>query len=309
MEFLVRHLIIVVAFSCVILNAVQAEPQTMKDTANESASEIKKSPIVIWYHTIGKDPNILRKVLSRDVVTHVMLSGMHKEDVPDYFSRRDFMETYRMCQKAGVALIFERWLWPGYNCERFKLNDVFSPSYYRACIRAIKKEADQIKAKSAFDLEPYGRSVVRKLRQRDLTEDEYARISQAVAEAVETEGPVDYVLPAAFPYPAHTRFTRGFYRPFSRSPVNLARFSIAEHTYYNLDRRLFCEDNVYDVFGVYPKRFPPALPPDKAPFFTGTEIYSRRDLWAHKKGLWIYPGEGKEVMDLATEFSQLGNPR
>lgn len=279
------------------------EPGQDPNKTNSTVT-VPAQPVIIWYHNVSKDPHILRVALSGGVFTHVMLSAVHYDDIPDYFSRSDceFQELLKICKQANVKIIWNRWAWPGYNFKNFTWDDIFNPAYYVKEIRHIKKEAQQIGAHfTCLDFEPYGKSLVRPLRRRNMTEKEYSQLIQAVEIAVKEAGQIDYIMPAAFPYPRHTRFERDMYRPVQK----LGKFSIAEHTYYNHPGRLHCKDNIFDVFGAYCSKDPYRSESPNSPYFTPREILERQDLWAHKKGLFIYPGGGKNALETALEFSKI----
>lgn len=269
-----------------------------------STITVPAQPVIIWYHTVGKDPDTLRIALSSGVFTHVMLSAMHRydRDLKYHFDHTCLRELRTICYEAGVKVIWERWAWPGYGLKYFRWNDIFDPNYYVEEIRNIRKEAQQIGAHfTCLDFEPYGKSPVEVLRKRNMTEMEYSLLAQAVEIAVKQVGQIDYILPAASPYPRHTHFKRDMYRPVQK----LGKFSIAEHTYYNHPGRLHCKDNIFDVFGAYCKVNPDYSVP--APCFTPREILERKDLWADKKGLFIYPGTLKNTLEVAVEFSKIKN--
>jgi hypothetical protein len=263
---------------------------------------IPAQPVIIWYYCADEDPGTLRIALSSGIFTHVMLSAMHRydRDLKYYFDHTNFRELRTICYEAGVKVIWERWAWPGHRLKNFRWNDIFDPNYYVEEIWNIRKEAQQIGADfTCFDFEPYGKSPVEIFRQRNMTEMEYLLLVQAVEAAVKQVGQVNYVMPAAFPYPRHTSFKRDMYRPLQK----LGRFSIAAHTRYNSPSRLYCKDNIFDVFGAYCKVNPDYSVP--APCFTPREILERKDLWADKKGLFIYPGIRTNVLDVAIEFSKI----
>lgn len=270
-----------------------------------STVTVPAQPVIIWYHTVDKDPEILRLALSGGVFTHVMLSTMHRydRDLKYHFDHTCLRELRTICHEADVKVIWQRWAWPGYGLKNFRWNDIFDPNYYIEEIRNIRKEAQQIGAHfTCLDFEPYAKSLVRPLRGRSMTEKEYSQLIQAVEIAVKQAGQIDYVMPAAFPYPRHTSFTRDMYRPVQK----LGKFSIAEHTYYNNPSRLHCKDNIFDVFGAYCDVNPDYSVP--SPRFTPREILKRQDLWANKKGLFIYPGSRKNRSELAIEFARLNRP-
>jgi hypothetical protein len=55
--------------------AVETEPNSI-DSPNR--------PVIIWFHTVEADPEILRLAISSGVFSHVMLSWLHEYDRPDY---------------------------------------------------------------------------------------------------------------------------------------------------------------------------------------------------------------------------------
>lgn len=65
-------------------------------------------------------------------------------------------------------------------------------------------------------------SPVRVLRKRSMTEKKYSQLIQAIEIAVKQTGQIDYIMPAAFPYPRHTNFTRDMYGPLQKA----GKFSI-----------------------------------------------------------------------------------
>ena len=285
-------------------NPISLHQQKANDP-NGSSPATASQPIIIWYYTLHhENPEILRTVLSNGIFTHVMLSGIHKDDIPDYSKRPiyKFQEALKICKEAGVKIIWKRWLWPGYNFSNFTEDSVFDPNYYAKQINQIRYETKKIGADySALDCEPYGKSSLTPMRKRTLRRSEFEKMTDAVNKAIETKGQVDFVLPAAFPYPRHARSFMHFYRPLEK----LGKLTIAEHTYYNNPSRLNCENNVFDVFGAYCKKNPFRSESPTAPCFSPREILKRQDLWAHKKGLFIYPGNVRDSLELAIEFSKI----
>lgn len=299
LRFLLLFSVLLIIF-CGLCSADQKNAEPNKVEEKHSVE-----PMIIWYQVATKDPAILRRVLSSGIFTHVMLGGMHAFDLPDYSSDKNFREQILACKEAGVKIIWRRWLWPGYNFRGFTIDSIYDPKYYIAQIQAIKKESGLIGADyTAFDAEPYGKTPVKKLRKRNLTQAEYDLLEKAILEATEQAGKVDFVLPAHYPYPRHTSFTRDLYRPFDK----FGKLTIAEHTYFDNASRLHCKDNEYDIFGAYCmiKALRPGSP--TAPYFTPRGILQRRDLWGNKKGLFIYTFPETETWKIALEFSKIKNP-
>ena len=272
---------------------------------NDASCENKSLPIIIWYYPLHhENPEILEVALSSGFFTHVMLSGIHKDDIPDYSERPVYklQETMKICKAGGVKIIWKRWLWPGYKFNNFTKSCIFDPNYYAEQIRQIKRETKMIGADySALDCEAYGYSPLKPMRKRNLSGPEFEKMTNAVDKAIGREGQVDFILPAALPYPRHARSFMHFYRPLEK----LGKLTIAEHTYYNNPSRLHCKNNVFDIFGAYCKKnsFNPESP--STPYFSPREILERRDLWGHKKGLFIYSGDAKDSLEVAFELSKI----
>lgn len=302
---LLFFLLIFTAYCCLADEKLGKPKEKVLDETKAEDAAIAE-PIIIWFHTADKDPNILRIALSGGIFTHVLFEGMHIDDVRSYRFNLKVREVLRICRSAKVKVIWGRWLWPGHNLTRFTGNEIFDADYYVRQISNIKKEARQMGADyTSLDLEPYGHHAVKGLTRRSLTESEFEMITGAIDTAVKVVGQVDYVMPAALPYPRHTRFRRELYKSLQK----LGRFSIAEHTYYNNESGLHCKNNIFDVFGAYCRKDPYRPKYPTVPYFAPREILERQDLWAHKKGLFIYPGEQKDLWETAIEFSKIKSIR
>lgn len=293
----VRNLFLLCLLLVVVVSFCVADPNVM-----DICKEDSNSPIIIWYYAGEKSPAVLKIALKSGLFTHVMLAGMHRYDVPDYTVDPNFRENVLICKNAGVKIIWKRWLWPGYKFKDFKYETIFDSQYYIDEINFIKQEAKRIGADyTAFDCEVYGKNILMSIPwKRSLTEDEDKKISEAVTLAIKSAGNVNFLLPAAMPYPRHTHFKRDFSHPFQ----NLGVLSIAEHTYFNNQSRIYCENNRYDIFGAWCE-----VETDKsipAPKFTPEDILMHKEYWSFpKKGLFIYPGEGEDIKKVAKDFLKI----
>lgn len=287
-------IILVLLISCCCF----ADPNLTEDHQVDS-----NVPIIIWYYGAEKSPQVLKMAVDSGIFTHIMLAGMHRFDVPDYTIDPNFRENILICKNAGVKIIWKRWLWPGYNFKKFKYESVFDSQYYIDEINFIKQEAMRIGADyTSFDSEVYGKNTLRSIPwRRGLTKHEYESISNAIKIATKTAGKVDFLLPAAMPYPRHTRFKRDFSKPFP----NLGFLSIAEHTYFNNPSRIYCENNKYDIFGAW-------CVPDPnynviSPRFSPEDIFIKyKYYWQDTKGLFFY-SETKDQDLILKKIQQINN--
>jgi len=268
-----------------------------KDTPS---TEIPSRPVIIWWARLWDDPEILRLAISSGVFSHVMLVSLHEFDRPGDIALSDpnLVKAVRYCKEKGVKVVWTRWLYPGYNQKKFKFKDAFDADYYKARIRELKSEAKAMGADYvAFDAEPYAKSVLtpyKTLRKCKLSKAEFNDMNRAIQVAVEAEGKVDFILPAA------TRFGRHLFD----ATRNLGELAVNEDTYYDVPAR---RRNIrrYDIFGAYVGVRKKNDKHPKLPLFTPREILERQDLWAHTSGLFIYPGSAKNTALVAREFSKI----
>lgn len=253
-------------------------------------------PIIIWYQDPWRDPNVVRQVLNHGLFSHVMLVGIHKFDNPPYHTKPFVKETIRLCKQKGVKVIWTRWLYPGYKFEKFDNKDAFDAMYYVKQIRLLRQEARQIGADLvAFDAEPNAYATMKSLKHRKLSRDEFERMQNAIKKAVEMEGPVDFILPAGKSYTRHMYNATRY----------LGKYVVAEFTYYDRPISPGYSKIPYDIFGAFVSIRKENKDHPHLPFFTPREILERQDLWAHKKGLFIYPGHTKNTVPVAVEFSKI----
>lgn len=294
-------IIVVIASTLLIVVMLLSVADDDRNDANAveekgSSVETRDRPMIIWYQDPWRDPNIVEAVLSNGIFNHVMLVGLHKFDNPPYYKKPFVLETVRLCRQKGAKVIWTRWLYPGYRFERFKNEDAFDPMYYVSQIRELRKEAHQMGADYvAFDAEPNAKATMKALKYRKLTDDEFERMSNAVKKAVAIEGQVDFILPAGKNYRNH----------MYNATRLLGKYVVAEYTYYDRPINPGYKKIPYDIFGAYVSVTKQNKKHPHLPFFTPKEILERQDLWAHKKGLFVYPGHAKVAAPLALEFSKI----
>jgi len=266
-------------------------------------SDVPLKPIIIWFHWVETDPEILRVALSSGIFSHVTLEGLHEWDRPNYPNNANVKKLVALCKKEGVKLIWTRWLWPGYKLRGFTFKDACDIKYYTQRIRNIKQEAKLIGADFvAFDAEPYARNPMKPMKtgRLKLSEAEFDVLNNAVQRAIKIEGQVDFIYPAG---------RIGKHHLYSATYA-LGKTVIGTHANRDIPwrRRL---NRPYDIFGAYVniKKNDPNCPDGPGPYFTAREILERQELWVHKKGLWIYPGTAgrdiERVAAVAREFSRI----
>lgn len=262
--------------------------------------ETADKPMIIWYQTVGRDPNILHLVLKNGIFTHVMLRGVHQLDNPYYHLKPNVKGVIDICKQKGVKVIWTRALYPQLKFSKWKNEYAFDTSYYALRIRQVRKESRLIGADFvAFDAEPPREGPMLSLKKRKLARDKFEIMKNAVKTAVEIEGQVDFVLPAGKDYPNH----------LYNATRQLGKYVVAEYTYYDRPLRISLTKIPYDIFGVFVSIREENKDHPHLPFFTPREILQRQDLWAHKKGLFIYPGRRKNAAEVALEFSKITSVR
>lgn len=264
----------------------------------DGLDEVPNRPIVIWYQDPWRDPNVVRLVLNNNIFSHVMLVGLHKFDSPNYYKKPFVKETIRLCKEKGVKVIWTRWLYPGYRFEKFKNQDAFEAMYYVQQIRLLRQEARLLGVDLvAFDAEPNANATMKSLKRRKLPRDEFEKMRNAVKTAVAVEGQVDFILPAG---------QRTYLQHMYNAARYLGKHVIAEFTYYDLPGKIKNTKIPYDIFGAYVSVTKENKNHPHLPYFTASEILERQDLWAHKRGLFIYPGYPRKDADaVALEFSKI----
>jgi hypothetical protein len=280
-----------------------ANNQGHTDTVDTKSipAEVPEAPMIIWFQDIETGPEALELAMSGGIFSHVMLEGVNQLDRANYFTKRKFRQALEVLRKhKNVKVIWCRWLFPGHKLDKFKFEDIFDPQYYVRQIRQIKEEAKIIGADFvAFDSEPYANCPLQILPHRKLLEPRFNILRDAIKTAVKTEGQVDYIMPADFQL-------KGRYRHLYSATFVLGKTVIAEHTYRDVPRMREDKRRPYDIFGAYVSIKKEDPQKTTMPYFTPREILERQNLWAHKKGLFIFPGIGiKNITAVAREFSKI----
>ena len=275
------------------------EPNTAVDTSPVALSSAR--PMIIWWGSLYRSPEILRLVLSSGVFSHAVLVERSDFQRPNYLTQPNFKKAFEICRQNNVKVIWTRWLYSSQPVRAISTADLFTTEYYVERIRRIKAEARRMGADLvAFDAEPYSDSPAMQFKSRNLTASEARRLETAIKSAVKIAGPVDLVIPEGTPryHPHLYEATRA-----------IGRLVMSTQTYY--DRKPLKGQRPYDIFGAAVSvskknaRFP------RLPLYRPREILERQDLWAHKKGLFIYPYDLKdaEVESVARDFSLIKTVR
>lgn len=296
--FFVVGIVMAIMTSC-LGNDDQNDTNAVREKA---VSIVKKNrPMIIWFHDLEKDPEILRLAISSGIFSHVMLEGVNQLDRPNYYTVPKFRKALEVLRKhKDVKIIWCRWLYPGHKLDSFRFEDAFDAQYYVRQIRQIRKEAKLMAVDLvAFDTEPYVKCPLLAIPSRRIAEAEFNVIRDAIRTAVKAEGQVDFVLPAPFIFPGPVKH---LYAATSEIGENV----IAEHTYLDVPQKREDKRRPYDIFGASVRITKENKEHPEHPRFTPREILKRQDLWAHKKGLFIYPGTTKnDVTATALEFSKI----
>jgi len=265
-----------------------------------SHGEVSDRPMIIWFHDIETGTEALRLALSSGIFSHVLLEGVSELDKPDYFVKPKFREALRVLHKyKNVKFIWCRWLYPGHKFDHFKLKDAFEVEYYTKTIRCLKQERKLLEADLiAFDAEPYVKCPLKTFPNRRISESQFNMMRNTIMAAVEAEGKVDFVLPAPFIFPGHLKHLYA-------ATSEVGETVIAEHTYRDVPKMRNDKRRPYDVFGAYVSMSKEDLKNPKKPYFTPREILERQELWSHKRGLFIYPGNAENAISVALEFSKI----
>lgn len=280
-----------------------------KKLAEESgAAQAPARPMIIWFHAFETDPELLRLVISGGIFSHVMFRGLHEFDRPEQviFAHPNLRKVLSLCRDNGVEVIWLRYLYPGYRFRGITtFRSICHADYYAQRIRQVKKEGKRMGVSLvALDAEPYGQSPLKPLKlpkTYKLTPEQYNALDNAVQAGVRAAGKVDFILPAVTPYRRH----------LYNATVALGKSVISEHTYRDIPWKLKDKRRPFDVFGAYvsTKKDDPEHPDGPGPFFTPREILARQDLWTQKKGLFIFPGYGEQLVEVVDEFSKIKKVR
>ena len=280
--------------------------------ANPDESELKvdgntapSKPIIIWYsRQWGWDRHRpLELAVTSGKFSHVLLTALHEYDVPDYWNNPEFRPRFKralkLCRDNGVEIIWTRYLYPGHKLGDFTVKDAVGPDYYIDQITKLKREAKRAGIKLvAFDLEPIGKCRLNHYRKNSFSKEDFSKLVSAINQAVKVAGKVDYVLNSAAAQERH----------LYNATVKLGRQIITESTYYDLPivhKRNPDPNRPYDIFGAYVGVTKRNKKNPHLTLYTAREILARQDLWAHKKGLFIYAGN--DAPEVALEFWKIKN--
>lgn len=293
----------IAAIGIVVLLQINGISQTKNNIQKGPPSEAETTPsrpMIILWSRFQEGPEVLRTFLSSGIFSHVMLANKHEFDNPMVNILKDtsLEKALAYCREKDVKIVWVRWLYPGFQLRDLKLEDFFTADYYINRIRNIRREAKQIGADMvALDAEPYASSPLNPLKtqvRNKLSRKDFEKMHSAIKKAIAVEGKVEFVLPGG------SRFGDHIYdatRP-------LGKLSIGEHTYYDESWRQKAKIP-YDIFGAYVNTSKENRKKPKLKFFTPQEILERQELWAHKKGLFIYPGSRENAARIAREFSKI----
>jgi hypothetical protein len=252
-------------------------------------------PMIIWFHNAAStDADTLIKVVKSGIVSDVIIAYFNPYD--DSFGKfKGVRDAVKICKDNNVSVIWCRGLWPSYDVNWFKEELLYDHNYYENMIDTIRKEAVALGAeKTAIDTEAYVYFPFKKqLMGKPLEKDMFDKMLNAVNEAVKVKGQLDFVLPT---------FSSQQYSCYN-TLVNLGKYKIAEHTYYNVPSPPRDKKIPYDIFGAYVSVTPQNEKYPDAPYFTIRQILERQDLWSDKKGLMLFPREtqiAEVVEDLAS---------
>jgi len=262
---------------------------------NETASSSDSKPMIIWMHNAPvHKPAILEKALSSGIITHVWVLFLNPQDAP-LPKLNKARQAIEVCKKHNVKVIWARTLWPSYEVKKFRRSDMSDPNYYKHFIDTIRAEAQILGADyTAVDTEPYALFPFKEIKKQPLKEKEYKSVRSAVRQAVSEKGQLDFVAPAGGAFLNH------IYHPLSL----LGKLRVAEHTYYDIPKKIKSKRRPYDIFGAFVNVMKYNEKHPRAPFFTPREILRRQDLWAHKKGLFISANH-KNMQQVAEILSEI----
>jgi len=264
---------------------------------NADVNNVK--PVVMWYSRQwgwGRyEP--LENITGSGFFSHVMLVGLHRNYVPNYIDNPRFKKAVKICRDNGVEVIWTRFLFPNHKIKGFTLETAFNPGYYIDQIQNIKREAAQAGIKLvAFDTEPCCKSPLVPYKSKPFSKEDYEKISTAIKVAIGYAGPVDYVLPSAAAEENH----------LYNAAAQIGKYIIAEYTYYDLPvvhRNNPDKNRPYDIFGAYVGVTKENKHNPNLNLYTPKEILERKELWSHKKGLFIYSGNA--APEVSREFWKL----
>jgi hypothetical protein len=272
--------------------------QGCADTPSSPPVDPNTKPMIIWMHNCPvHDSQTLELALSSGVITHVWMLYLNPADAPleklDK-ARRDIA----ICRKHNVKVIWCRTLWPSYEVKFFEKRLMFDPNYYCKFIDTMRTEVSILGADfTAVDTEPYTFFPFLEIREKPLSKEEFDNIKSAVERAVKKKGQLDFLSPSCGYFPLH----------IYDAVKELGKLKVAEHTYYNIPKKIKNPEFTYDIFGAYVNVTTYNENHPSAPFFTIQEILSRQDLWFAKKGLFISANHNniKKVAEILSQIKQV----
>jgi hypothetical protein len=253
------------------------------------------APEIIWFHSVSSSSlESLEIALASGLVSHVMVLYMHRNDAD--IADTKVQLAVKLVRAYGAKLIWCRDLWPYYKNGTCHAAQIYEANYYVHEIFHLRKEGQQLKADAiALDCEPYGDSVFKPIFKEAATRSrvDLVRLEEAVKEAVEKTGQVDYVLPAG---------STEMHHPLNKVSL-VGQKRISESTYYNLESRLRKVKYPYEIFGAYVRvtHVHPEHP--LLPFFTVESLFSHSEIWSHKRGVFLYT-DGPHSLETAQSLYQ-----
>ena len=292
--------IVIIAGVCCLYSDGKTAENRDTQSLSSSAEIVATKPMIVWFHNIATTkPKVLEKAISNGIVSHVLLLYLHPLDAPlKGPALVKVREAVEVCKKYKTKIIWCRTLWPTYKVEDIRKDSFFSPNYYITAIEQVKLEAKNIEADfTAIDTEPYGYFPFKSEFRKAWSDKDFNAVVQAIKEATAKEGQVDFVLPSYGPFKNH----------IYNALVELGKWKIAEHTYFDIPAKIKDKKRPYDVLGAYVNISKKNVKVPSAPFFTPEEILQRQELWARKKGLMLYPYEGnvEKVAEMITKISNI----
>lgn len=258
-------------------------------------------PTIIWFHSgAGYSLESLKTAISSGLITHVMLTYMHRADA-DWKTNADVRKAIEMVKKSDVKLIWGRNLWPYYANKNIKLTDIFDPNYYAREIYHLRAEGKEMGADFvAFDTEPYADSPMKLYLKGEkrirLTAMELQRLELVIKEVARTTGKVDFVFPAG---------SLDWQHPYNIL-AGLGQSRIAENTYYANEKTIKAIKYPYEIFGAYVNTIRKRPENPDSPYFLVSDILDNSQLWSKRKGLFLYTDKEK-VRAVAKELVAYAN--
>jgi len=251
-------------------------------------------PAIIWFHAVKTNSlESLRLALDSRLPNHVMVSYMHRRDAV-WEESDEALKAIEMVRRSGARLIWCRDLWPYYKNQGIGLQSLRDPNYYVQEVRALRAEAQAMKADGvALDVEPYGHSPIKPwfksgggLSQRELT-----AMRAAIQAALEEVGQVEFVLPAGSLRKDH---------PYNLLS-SLGERRISESTYYQEAGAVRPVPYPYEIFGAHVSSRKWSFAPAGRACFLIQELLDRSQVWSDKQGLFLY-ASGPDCLKVAKDL-------